>query len=249
MNPTLERSCTLGNVGYHAALAFERAGARIIALAEIEGAVHNSAGLSLDQVIEHRQRTGSIRDYPDGNNLTSGEALELQCDILVPAALQHQIVEANAARIRAKVIAEAANAPLTTAADAMLRQAGVMIVPDVFLNAGGVTVSYFEWLKNLEHVSFERLITRWEKTVGERFAEALERLTGKSLDLSVRSSLAHGPTEPELVRGALENTQCIAYRAVRDLYRERKLPDLRTAAWVLAIDRVAEVYERSGIFP
>ena len=98
-------------------------------------------------------------------------------------------------------------------------------------------------------MSFERLITRWERTVGERFAEALERLTGKSLDITARASLTHGPTEQELVHGALENTQCIAYRAVRDLYRERNLPDLRTAAWVLAIDRVAEVYERSGIFP
>ena len=239
----------LGNVGYHAAHAFERAGAKIVALAEIEGAVHNPAGMSLERVLEHRWRTGSICGCPEGDDLTSSAALELPCDILVPAALQHQIVEANAPRIRAKVIAEAANAPVTTAADAILRQAGVLVVPDVFLNAGGVTVSYFEWLKNLEHVSFERLITRWEKTVGERFAEALERLTGKSLDRLARSSLAQGPTEQELVHGALENTQCIAYRAIRELYQERKLPDLRTAAWVLAIDRVAEVYERSGIFP
>ena len=239
----------LGNVGYHAAAAFQRAGARLIALAEIEGAVFNAAGLSLDRVLEHRRKTGSIRNFPGGENLTSNEALELECDILLPAALQHQIVEANARRVRAKVIAEAANAPVTTAADELLREAGVLVVPDVFLNAGGVTVSYFEWLKNLEHVSFERLITRWEKTVGERFAEALERLTGKSLDQPVRSGLAQGPTEQELVHGALENTQCIAYRAVRDLCRERRLPDLRTAAWVLAIDRVAEVYERSGIFP
>ena len=239
----------LGNVGYHAAQAFEQAGARLIALAEIEGAVYNPDGLSLEQVLLHRKQTGSIRDFPGGENIATSEALELKCDILVPAALQHQIVESNAPRIRAKVVAEAANAPVTTAADKMLRDAGITVVPDVFLNAGGVTVSYFEWLKNLEHVSFERLITRWEKTVGERFAEALERLTGKSLDLTVRSSLALGPTEHEIVRGALENTQCIAYRAVRDLYQARGLPDLRTAAWVLAIDRVAEVYERSGIFP
>ena len=239
----------LGNVGYHAAQAFEQAGARLIALAEIEGAVYNPDGLSLEQVVLHRQQTGSIRDFPGGENIATSEALELKCDILVPAALQHQIVESNAPRIRAKVVAEAANAPVTTAADKLLRDAGITVVPDVFLNAGGVTVSYFEWLKNLEHVSFERLITRWEKTVGERFAEALERLTGKSLDLTVRRSLALGPTEHEIVRGALENTQCIAYRAVRDLYHARTLPDLRTAAWVLAIDRVAEVYERSGIFP
>ncbi|SRR5664280_1159723 len=239
----------LGNVGYHAAQAFEQAGARLIALAELEGALYNPKGLSLERVMAHRQRTGSICDFPGAVNLSSIEALELDCDILIPAALQHQIVETNAARIRAKVVAEAANAPVTTAADTLLRDAGILVVPDVFLNAGGVTVSYFEWLKNLEHVSFERLITRWEKTVGERFAEALERLTGKALDISARSTLAYGPSEHEIVRSALENTMAIAYRAVREMYRERNLPDLRTAAWVLAIDRVAEVYERSGIFP
>ena len=239
----------LGNVGYHAAESFERGGARLIALAEIEGAIYNPDGLVLEKVVAHRKSTGSILDYPGAQNLQTHEALEVECDILIPAALQHQIVASNASKIRAKVVAEAANAPVTTAADTILRNAGIVVVPDVFLNAGGVTVSYFEWLKNLEHVSFERLITRWEKTVGERFAEALERLTGKSLDVSARSGLTHGPTEQELVHGALENTQCIAYRAVRDLYRERNLPDLRTAAWVLAIDRVAEVYERSGIFP
>ncbi len=239
----------LGNVGYHAAQSFERAGARLVALAEIEGAIFNPDGLPLEAAIAHRKKTGSIQGFPGAMNISTAAALELECDILIPAALQHQIVAENAGRIRAKIVAEAANAPVTTAADVLLRERGIVVVPDVFLNAGGVTVSYFEWLKNLEHVSFERLITRWEKTVGERFAEALERLTGKSLDLTARTSLAHGPTEQELVHGALENTQCIAYRAVRDLYRERSLPDLRTAAWVLAIDRVAEVYDRSGIFP
>jgi len=239
----------LGNVGYHAALAFEGAGARLVGLAELEGALYDPTGLSLAHVLAHRKRTGSILDFPGAQNLTSAQALELPCDVLVPAALQHQIVEQNATRVRAKVIAEAANAPLTTAADAILDKAGVLIVPDVYLNAGGVTVSYFEWLKNLEHVSFERLITRWEKTVGERFAEALERLTGKSLDTTARRDLAYGPSEQDLVRGALENTMSLSFRAMREVYRERKLPDLRTAAWVLAIDRVAEVYERSGIFP
>jgi len=239
----------LGNVGYHAAQAFARGGARLVALAEIEGAIFDPSGLDLDRVMEHRKQTGSIQNYPGAQNISTNAALELECDILVPAALQHQIVVANAGKIRAKIVAEAANAPVTTAADVLLREAGILVVPDVFLNAGGVTVSYFEWLKNLEHVSFERLITRWEKTVGERFAEALERLTGKSLDLTARNILAHGPTEQELVHSALENTQCVAYRAVRELYLERRLPDLRTAAWVLAIDRVAEVYDRSGIFP
>jgi len=239
----------LGNVGYHAALFFEQAGAKLVALAELEGALFNPAGLFLADVMVHRQRTGSICNFPGASNLTSAEALELPCDILIPAALQHQITKNNAPNINAKVVAEAANAPVTTAADEILREAGIIVVPDLFLNSGGVTVSYFEWLKNLEHVSFERLITRWERTVGERFAEALERLTGKSLDTEARRGLTHGPSEQDLVRGALEHTMTLAFRAMRELHRGRSLPDLRTAAWVLAIDRVAEVYERSGIFP
>lgn len=239
----------LGNVGYHAAYFFEQAGAKLVALAEREGAVHNPDGLSLAAVLAHRQSSGTICNFPGAKNLSSAAALELECDVLVPAALQHQITANTAPRVRAKVVAEAANAPVTTAADEVLQRANTVVVPDLFLNSGGVTVSYFEWLKNLEHVSFERLITRWEKTVGERFAEALERLTGKSLDLDARRGLAYGPSEQDLVRGALENTMVLALRAMRELQRERNLPDLRTAAWILAIDRVAEVYERSGIFP
>jgi glutamate dehydrogenase (NAD(P)+) len=239
----------LGNVGYHAAHFFEQAGAKLIALAEREGALYDPQGLSLAAVLAHRKATGSILDFPGAQNLSSAAALEVECDVLVPAALQQQITVENAPRVRAKVVAEAANAPVTTAADEVLRQAGVVVVPDLFINSGGVTVSYFEWLKNLEHVSFERLITRWERTVGERFAEAIERLTGKSLDNEARRGLTYGPSEHDLVRGALENTMILALHAMREVQRERKLPDLRTAAWVLAIDRVAEVYERSGIFP
>jgi glutamate dehydrogenase (NAD(P)+) len=239
----------LGNVGYHAAYFFEQAGAKLVALAEREGAICCPDGLSLADVLAHRRDSGSICNYPGAQNLSSAAALELECDVLIPAALQHQITVENASRVRAKVVGEAANAPVTTAADDVLRHAGTVVVPDLFINSGGVTVSYFEWLKNLEHVSFERLITRWERTVGERFAEALERLTGKSLDADARRGLAYGPSEHDLVRGALENTMSLALRAMRELQRARSLPDLRTAAWVLAIDRVAEVYERSGIFP
>jgi len=239
----------LGNVGYHAARAFEQAGARLVGLAEIEGALHSPAGLSLDAVVEHRRRTGSILGFEGAESITSGQALELPCDVLVPAALQHQLTALNAPRVRAKIVAEAANGPLTPEADDYLSRAGVLVIPDIFLNAGGVTVSYFEWLKSLEHVSFERLITRWHARMGEHFAEAIEHLTGKRLASDYRSRLVIGPSEQDLVRGALENTMAVAYRAIRALMRDRNLPTLRSAAWVLAIDQVAEVYERAGVFP
>jgi glutamate dehydrogenase (NAD(P)+) len=239
----------LGNVGAHAARAIAKAGGKLVALAEIEGAIHSEDGLALDEVLAHRRKTGSILGFPGARDLTTPEALELDCDVLVPAALQHQITADNAARIRARVIAEAANAPVTSSADVALRQRGVVILPDVYLNAGGVTVSYFEWLKNIEHVSFERLITRWETTVGERFAEVIEKLTGKSLGPVDRRALVVGPSEHDIVRTALEHTMIVSYRAMRELQTARALPDLRTAAWFLAIERVAEVYERSGVFP
>ena len=239
----------LGNVGLHAAKAFAQAGAKLVALIEVEGAIANDEGLSLEAVLEHRKRTGSILGFPGSRDLEGNKALELPCDVLIPAALQQQIHRDNAERISARVIAEAANGPITCDADAILRKRGIFVVPDVFLNAGGVTVSYFEWLKNLEHVSFERLITRWETLVGERFATTIEQLTGKKLDLPAREALIKGPSEHDIVKSALEHTMIVAYRSIRELQRLRALPAMRTAAWVLAIERVAEVYERSGVFP
>jgi len=239
----------LGNVGLHAARAIAAGGGILVGLAEIEGALAHPDGLDLERVLQHRRDTGRILDFPGAHNLTTAAALELECDVLVPAALQHQIRADNAAQIRAKVVAEAANGPVTSAADAILKSRNIVILPDVFLNAGGVTVSYFEWLKNIEHVSFERLITRWEQTVGERFANALEKLTGNALPVDERRTLVLGPSERDIVRTALENTMIIAYRAIRELQTARGLEDLRTAAWLLAIERVAEVYERSGVFP
>jgi glutamate dehydrogenase (NAD(P)+) len=239
----------LGNVGSHAARALADAGAKLTCLIELEGAIGDETGLDLDRVIEHRKRTGSIKGFPGAKNYERDAALELDCDILVPAALQHQITADNAPRISARVVAEAANGPVTYEADRILRQRGIFILPDVFLNAGGVTVSYFEWLKNLEHVSFERLITRWETQVGERFASTLEKLTGKQVSHSQRPVLTRGPSEQDIVRSALENTMIVAYRTIRELQRSRQVLSMRTAAWLLAIEQIAEVYERSGVFP
>ncbi len=138
----------LGNVGYHAAKFLQDSGAVLVALAEYDGAIYNPNGLDVDAVQEHRRRGGTILDYPEAQNLArSADALECACDILVPAALEGVITEANAPRIQAKIIAEAANGPVTAAGEAILLERGVTIIPDIYLNAGGVTVSYFEWVK------------------------------------------------------------------------------------------------------
>lgn len=222
----------------------------MVGVAEIEGAIADPKGIDFEALVDHRKRTGSILGLPGTETLpSSAAALALDCDVLVPAALQNAITMENVASIRARIIAEAANGPVTPAADAVLRERGVTVLPDIFLNAGGVTVSYFEWLKNLQHVSFERMTKRWTEQMATHFCESLERLTGKALEAEERASLVHGPSERELVHSALENTMVYAYQALVQCARARELADLRTAAFVLAIEKVARIYGASGIFP
>jgi glutamate dehydrogenase (NAD(P)+) len=175
--------------------------------------------------------------------------LELECDILVPAALEDQITESNAGRIRARIIAEAANGPVTPEAERILLDRGIFIIPDIYLNAGGVTVSYFEWVKNLTHTSFERMTTRYEEIAADRMLGIVETLTGKSVDAGKRALLLQGPREIDFVQSALAETMEIAYQKIRALRGMKKIPDLRMAAYVLAIQRVAESYLSQGIFP
>jgi glutamate dehydrogenase (NAD(P)+) len=240
----------LGNVGAHAARCLSEAGAVVIAIAEREGAIHHADGLDVDAVIAHRRETGSILDYPGARNLAPGEdALELDCDVLVPAALENVITAENAPRIRARVIAEAANSPVHPDGEAILLERGVLLIPDLFLNAGGVVVSYFEWLKNLSHVSFDRMTRRNDESRAERTLTAVERLVGRALPAPERAAVTHGPRELELVRDALEETMVTAYEQIRELRMVRGLDDLRTAAFLSAIERVGRSYVAQGIFP
>lgn len=239
----------LGNVGSHAARALQAAGAVLVGLIEHDGTLRNDEGIDLHAVMLHKQQTGSIRNYSGATTLDRDIGLEIPCDILIPAALQRVIDDNNAGRIQAKIVGEAANGPITIEGEEILAARGITVLPDLYLNSGGVTVSYFEWLRNLKHVSFERMTTRWEATVNEHFADALERLTGAQLDPAERNLLVRGPSERELVHTALENTMIMALRAMMEVRNRLGVQDLRTAAYVLAIDRVARVYSSYGIFP
>jgi glutamate dehydrogenase (NAD(P)+) len=240
----------LGNVGYYAAKFLQEAGAILVAIAEYDGAIYNPDGLDVDQVQQHRRVTGSILDYPEARNFAkSSDALEYECDILIPAALEQQITTANAARIKAKVIAEAANGPITAEAEAVLNARGTMIIPDTYLNAGGVTVSYFEWVKNLSHVRFGRLSKRFEEASNRALLDAVERLTGQRLSPEERQMITHGADEIDLVKSGLEETMVSAYEAIRDTRLATPgITDLRTAAMVSAINKIAVAYEELGIF-
>ena len=241
----------LGNVGYYTAKFFQEAGAVITAISEFEGAVYSAKGLNVEEVFKHRKNTGSILNFKDSKNLKKRSlALELECDILIPAALENQINSENARRIKAKIIAEAANGPVTPEAEKVLQKKGVIIIPDLYLNAGGVTVSYFEWLKNLSHVRFGRMGKRYEERVNKVLVDSIETALSKSLNDSAKRIIIHGAEEEDLVNSGLEETMVSAYNQIRDTWMEnKKIPDLRTAAFVTAIEKIAASYMALGIFP
>jgi glutamate dehydrogenase (NAD(P)+) len=241
----------LGNVGFHAAKFCREGGGLIVAIAEQDGAIANERGLDPEAVAAHRRESGSILHFPDARDITpTAAALELDCDILIPAALENVLTADNAPRIKAKVILEGANGPTTPEAEAIFRERGLLVVPDVYANAGGVTVSYFEWLKNLSHVRFGRLEKRLEENDEARFVRALESLTGKALSDDDRRLLVHGADEQDIVNSGLEETMIVAYHAIRDaLLRTPALGNLRAAAFRTAIDKIARSYLDLGVFP
>ena len=241
----------LGNVGYHAAKFFQEAGAVIVGLAEFEGAIYKKEGLDVDKVVEHRKQSGSILNFAGSTNIArTEEALELECDILVPAALENVINGENAPRVKAKIIGEAANGPLTPEADEEFIKRGIVVIPDMYLNAGGVTVSYFEWLKNLSHVRYGRMEKRFTENLNGQLIAQIEELTGKQVNENERELILHGPEEVDLVRSGLEETMIAATREIMACWHENpKIPDMRTAAYVVAIDKVATSYAELGIFP
>lgn len=241
----------LGNVGYHAAKFFHNAGAKIIALAEYEGAIRNDNGLDIDAVFEHRKSTGSILNFAGAKNFAKNtDALEYDCDILIPAALENVINGENAPRVKAKVIGEGANGPLTPEADDVFAQKGTLVVPDMYLNAGGVTVSYFEWLKNLSHVRYGRMEKRFTENMNMHILGQIEELTGKRVVDNERQFIMHGAEEADLVYSGLEETMITATREIMDEWRRNpQIPDMRTAAYVVAINKVGTSYAELGIFP
>jgi glutamate dehydrogenase (NAD(P)+) len=241
----------LGNVGYHSAKFFREAGSRVVAIAEFEGAIFNANGLNEEEVFQHRKKTGSILNFPGATNLAkSTDALELECDILIPAALENVINGENAPRVKAKIIGEAANGPLTPEADEIFVAKGTLVVPDMYLNAGGVTVSYFEWLKNLSHVRYGRMEKRFTENMNNHILGQIEELTGKQVSGKERSFILHGPEEVDLVHSGLEETMITATREIMEIWKNNpEIPDMRTAAYVCAINKVGTSYAELGIFP
>ena len=239
----------LGNVGYHAAKFLQEDGAIIIAIAERDGALYSEKGLDVEGVHEFLLRSGGVANYGEAEFIEDSlRALELPCDILVPAALEGQLTADNAERIQAPLIVEAANGPTTYDADQILHKRGKTILPDVFVNAGGVTVSYFEWVKNVSHIRFGRLDRRLEEARGRQIIAIVEEATGRRVPEHLATPLQSGAGELDLVRSGLDDTMRVAWNEIREVrYSRQNVPDYRTAAFVLALDKIARAYLEFGI--
>ncbi len=241
----------LGNVGYHSAKFFQDAGAIIVGLSEHDGGIWNTDGLDVDAVFNFRKSTGTILNYPGATNFPNKEdLLEMECDILIPAALENVINGTNAPRVKAKIIGEAANGPLTPEADEIFVKKGILVVPDMYLNAGGVTVSYFEWLKNLSHVRYGRMEKRFTENLNSHILGQIEELSGRKVRNEEREFIMHGPDEVDLVYSGLEETMITATHEIMNAWKSNPdIPDMRTAAYVVAINKVGTSYAELGIFP
>lgn len=240
----------LGNVGYYSAKFLQNDGAVIVGIAEYEGGIYDPNGLDVDEVFKHRQETKSILNFKNATNYQhSAEVMELECDILVPAALENQIHFKNAQNIKAKIIGEGANGPVTPEAEKILLAKGVFIIPDLYLNAGGVTVSYFEWLKNISHVAFGRIGKRYAEYANTRMAHLIEETTHSDISAEKMNQVIKSAGEAELVDSGLEEIMVTAYHQILDVKNKYKTDDLRTAAFVNAINKIAISYMDLGIFP
>ena len=240
-----------GNVGYHAAKFLREGEAVVTGILEVEGGIYHPKGIDVEAVAAWREENGTIRNYPDATLIDNPQdGLELECDILVPAAVENQITAENAPRLKARILAEAANGPATAAADELLKQRNMLILPDTYLNAGGVTVSYFEWLRNLSHVRFGRLGRRFEENRHKIMLSAVEKATGYQFSSEEVELIGHGADENDLVNSGLEDTMINAYHEIREIHKQRcPTEDLRTASFITAIDKIAASYRQAGIFP
>ncbi len=242
----------LGNVGSHTGLiSAAEGGVKIISVAEYEGAIYSEKGIDIKKLLKYRKDNGTIMGFPGTKKMKSRkDVLEVECDILVPAALENQIRVDNAPKVKAKIIAEAANGPITADAEEILLKKGIMIIPGMYINAGGVTVSYFEWLKNLSHMRFGRMEKRFNQNTYNNLVSVVEKLTGKTISQKERNIITRGADEIDLVRSGLEETMITSYGQIREvLKRKKKINDLRTAAFVSALNKISSDYLALGIFP
>jgi len=242
----------LGNVGqYTGLISIAEGDIKVVGVSEIEGTIVDPNGINIAKLIKYRASTNTILGFPGTKTMKNREDwVGIDCDILVPAALESQINKSNAKKVKAKIVCEAANGPVTADAEEIMLKKGIVILPDMYLNAGGVTVSYFEWLKNLSHIRFGRMEKRFDQNAYSNLVAMVTRLTGKTIGVKERTLLTKGADEVDLVRSGLEETMITSFHQIRANYtRKKNVNDYRTAAFITALDKVASDYLTMGIFP
>ncbi|MFN8337445.1 MAG: Glu/Leu/Phe/Val dehydrogenase [Saprospiraceae bacterium] len=242
----------MGNVGSYTGLISQQEGdVKIIGLSELEGTIYSESGIDMQAALDYRKEHGTIIGMPGTQTLNDrGDWVSIECDILVPAALESVLTEENAHKVKAKVVAEAANGPITAEAADIIIKNGSIIIPDMYCNAGGVTVSYFEWLKNLSHMRFGRMDKRFNQNTYSNIVSTFEELTGKTINEKEKSFITRGAEEVDLVRSGLEETMINSYHQIMEVYNTyEKVNNLRDAAFICALNKVASDYMTLGVFP
>lgn len=238
----------LGNVGYWASNFLTNSGAKLIGVVEHNSAIYNKGGLNLNELYDYKIKNGTLAGFSGGESYSKEndcpmKIMEKECDILIPAAIENSISSKNVDNIKCKVVAEAANGPTTYEADKRLRERGILVLPDLVLNAGGVTVSYFEWLKNIDHKEMGLLTRRWERNSKQNLYKLLG---GKHESGQPTTGALDGASEKQIVYSGLEEIMCKTIKNMFDLAHEEQL-SYRIAAYKIAINRVVGVYETAGL--
>ena len=238
----------LGKVGYFAAKALRDHGSTIIGIIEKDQSFFNPKGLDIDLIRTWLDQSSEAKDYPNQKELLSkDEVFSTACDIFIPAATEGTITEDNFHLLNTKLICEGANGPLTSRADQFLNDKGVLIIPDLYANAGGVAVSYFEWVRNLQHMRFGRMEKRRKEYENASLISVIETSTGSKISSQTKNLLNQGPTEIDLVRSGLEDMMTEAYENMSEIWNENKYDSLRTTAYIYSIKKLIESYRNIGI--
>ena len=237
-----------GNVGLNSAKSLFATGAKIVGIAEKDGAIFNRKGINIIELEKYKQDKKTIVGFPNTETIdTSSDLLTYDCDILIPAALENAVTLENVDNIKAKIICEAANGPVSYRADKKLKDRGAVIIPDIYANAGGVTVSYFEWIRNISHIRMGRLQKRYEEDRGEVILRALEQLSPNKLSKDLTNQLVHGANEEDIIASGLEDTMRVSFQEMLEMKSVYNLDNYRMAAYAIALKKIEKSYLELGI--